>query len=365
MLENWLSPLPPLKKLGFETLPTNSFGEKLALHLEKLPILKKTKIAIIGLAPDEANEIRKVLYPMSGIFPDLAIADLGNLRKPDPAFLIPVVHEMLSGKIIPILIGGKNELATAQFLAYHETKALVNLVAVDEKTRFGDAPDNFYNHLLSPRHSALFHYGLIGNQAHQSATDALEIIENQNFENIRLGKCRPSLEETEPVIRDADLFTFHLGALKMTEAPGVFDASPSGFFSEEACQICRYAGISDKLTSFGIYGFDKKLDPKNQTAQVVAQMIWYFLEGFFSRKNDFPASTDGLTEYIVDLPALNYQITFWKSTRSGRWWMQIPVETKRKHLRHRLVPCSYQDYQSAAVREELPDRLMKAFFRFS
>jgi formiminoglutamase len=60
---------------------------------------------------------------------------------------------------------------------------------------------------------------------------------------------------------------------------------------------------------------------------------------------------------------LNYQLTFWKSTKSGRWWMQVPMKTKRQHERHRLVPCSYQDYQSAC-REELPERLMQAFGRF-
>jgi formiminoglutamase len=75
-------------------------------------------------------------------------------------------------------------------------------------------------------------------------------------------------------------------------------------------------------------------------------------------------STDGLTEYVVQFRQTNYQLTFWKSARSGRWWMQIPVESgKRKYQRHRLIPCSFQDYQ-AACREELPDRLMQAFNRF-
>ena len=98
-------------------------------------------------------------------------------------------------------------------------------------------------------------------------------------------------------------------------------------------------------------------------AQVIAQMLWYFLEGFFSRKYDYPVSTAGLTEYIVHLPRLSQPLTFWKSAKSGRWWMQVPVANKRKHERHRLVPCSFQDYQ-ASCREELPERLLAALQRF-
>ncbi|MCK6692611.1 MAG: hypothetical protein L6Q97_10970 [Thermoanaerobaculia bacterium] len=71
-----------------------------------------------------------------------------------------------------------------------------------------------------------------------------------------------------------------------------------------------------------------------------------------------------MTEYIVDFRGLNYQLTFWKSIRSGRWWMQTPVTTRKKHQRHYLIPCSFQDYQ-AACREELPDRLLQAMNRFS
>jgi len=121
--------------------------------------------------------------------------------------------------------------------------------------------------------------------------------------------------------------------------------------------------MSDKLTSFGIYGFTHERDRDAQTAQVTAQMLWYFLDGFFSRKGDYPAAQTGLTEYVVYLRKLNYQITFWKSNKSGRWWMQVPVTTTGKLERHRLIPCSLQDYQ-AACREELPERLLKAMERF-
>jgi formiminoglutamase len=359
MLQNWLKPLPAtfFKNLG--KLPEHTLGAALLAQRDQALDLKKARVALIGVGEKEANAVREQLYRMAGPFPTNAVADLGNLRKSEASLLIPVVYELLSGKVLPIIVAAQEELARAQFMAYQDAKALVNWAVADERLR----GEEMYGSVFKPRHPLLFHFGLIGCQVHQTAPDSLAFLSKNNFDLVRLGKSRAHLEDTEPMLRDADLLSFQLAALKQSEAPGVPNPSPSGYFTEEACQLCRYAGMSDKLTSFGIYGYRHERDPLGPTAQVAAQMVWYFLEGFFNRKGDYPVSTAGLTEYVVDFRRLNYQLTFWKSTKSGRWWMQVPVKTKRQHERHRLVPCSYQDYQSAC-REELPERLMQAFGRF-
>lgn len=366
MLQNWLKPLAATPLKLADKLPASAFGQNILLHRKELPDLKGVRVALLGIEEKEANEVRHCLYTFASHFPKDAVADLGNLRKASPEVLIPVLFELLSGRVLPVILGKDDIWARAQFLAYQEAKALANLAVVDERLRFsllkGDTAE-VYTPLLVPRHPLLFHFSLIGFQTHQAPPTALDFLQKNNYDALRLGRSRVALEETEPIIRDADLLAFHLGALKQTEAPGVESATPSGFFLEEACQLCRYAGMSDKLTSFGIYGFNAALDQQHQSAQAISQLIWYFLEGFFNRKNDYPHSTSGLTEYVVDFPSHNYQLTFWKSMRSGRWWMQVPVDTKRKHQRHRLIPCSFQDYQ-AACREELPERLWAAFKRF-
>lgn len=360
MLQNWLKPLPAsFFKNAVDGLPAWAFGKNCLLHRTEIPDLKKVRAAIIGVGDKEANLIREQLYRCTFPFPKNAVIDLGNLRKADAALLIPVLYELLSGKVLPIVLAGKEELARAQFLAYQEAKALVNMAVVDERFYL----DGVYAPLFKPRHPQLFHFGLIGFQVHQTPAEGIDFLTKNHFDLVRLGKSRSNMEETEPLLRDADLLSFHLSALKQSESPGVAEPSPSGYFAEEACQLCRYAGMSDKLSSFGLYGFHPESDRDNLTAQTAAQMLWYFLEGLFSRKGDYPASTHGLTEYVVDFRKLNYQLTFWKSAKSGRWWMQVPVATKRKHERHRLIPCSFQDYQ-LACREELPERLMKALERF-
>jgi formiminoglutamase len=134
---------------------------------------------------------------------------------------------------------------------------------------------------------------------------------------------------------------------------------------EEACQICRYAGLSDKLKAFGTFGFRGDFDRQGQTAQTTAQMIWYFLEGLLQRKGDFPASLDGLTEYIVERKGYDPPLKFWKSRRSGRWWVQVSTPSvEAGPVQQRLVPCSHNDYLAACQQDELPERILNILKRF-
>ena len=118
--------------------------------------------------------------------------------------MIPVIFELLSGKVLPVVLGANDELARAQFLAYQDAKALVNLTVVDETFR----RETVYGQILQPRHPLLFHFGLLGLQVHQTPPDALDFLTKNNFDIVRLGKSRAAMEETEPVLRDADLFSF-------------------------------------------------------------------------------------------------------------------------------------------------------------
>ena len=366
MLDNWLRPIDAnlAKELD---LSSSNFGSKVQRHEDELPSLKNTSIALIGIGEQETNALRKALYRMSFPFGKLQIADLGNLRNEDNSFIIPLLQELLEGNICPIVIGHDEKFIQAQFKAHHAVLPFVSFASVSERIAFhpvhSEMKGNYLNPIFNGKNQ-LFHFAAIGSQSHFVEEEIFIELEKRDFDCVRLGKAKGNLPELEPFIRDADLVSFHLNALKRLEAPGVENASPSGFFSEEACQITRYAGMSDKLTSVGFYGFKHNLDEYDQTAQVLAQMVWYFIDGFYSRKKDFPASMDDLMEYIVDFKGHDYQLTFWKSNKSGRWWLQVPVKTKKKLQRHRLIPCSYSDYLQT-LKEDLPSRLLNAFKRFS
>jgi len=366
MLDNWLQPVHSNFVDDLDFGP-EQFGAKIKRYQHKFPSLKDVSVALVGIGEAEANAVRQALYPMSFPFGKMKIADLGNVRKEESSFIIPLLQELLEGKICPVIIGHDGQFTQAQFKAHNAAQSSVSLLVVNGHIPFHPKEGELKGHYLNPvlnNKNRLFHFGVIGCQSHFVDQATFAELEARDFDCIRLGKAKSDLSELEPFIRDADLISFHLDALKSSEAPGVPNASPSGFFSEEACQISRYAGMSDKLTSIGFYGFKKQLDPGPQTAMTIAQLTWYFLDGFFHRKNDFPASMDDLVEYIVDFKGHDYQLTFWKSNKTGRWWLQVPVKTKKKLQRHRLIPCSYRDYLQACS-EELPPRLFNAMKRFS
>lgn len=367
MLENWLSPVP-LGEIVAEPLAPWHLGSHLRIYTgDGLPSLKGVRIALVGVGEKDANAVRSALYSLSFPMDGLKIADLGNIRKNNLSFIIPALAELMEARILPVLIGNDLYFGLSLYKAAQQILKNINLVVADERIRFRpeqtDASDQFLNEIILPEESQLFHLGLIGYQTHFTPPETLREMERRNFDTVRLGFAKTNLPEVEPIVRDGDLFLLNLPVLKEADAPGQSTPSPSGFILEEACQICRYAGMSDKLKAFGVFGFRSSMDRKTQTAQAVAQMIWYFLDGFHHRKGDFPASVEGLVEYVVDLKQLDYQLTFWKSPKTGRWWIQVPVKTARKHQRHRLIPCSYNDYKQAC-QDELPERLISAFKRF-
>lgn len=366
MLNHWLKPLSPTVLNDLEAW---HFGKKIVLHTEGVvPDLKTTQLALIGINSEEADAVRTILYSLSFPFHNLKIADLGNVRKQDASFIIPLLTELLQGGIVPVIIGQSADLILPQFQAFHAKKNSVNLAIIDEKIRFSPSPmpeNQFFQTLLEDNH--LFNMSLIGFQSHYTDPSVVSLLEKRHFELVRLGKARSEMEDVEPIIRDADLVSFNIAALKMSDAPAQINPSPSGFSSEEACQIVRYAGMSDKLTSFGIYGYHRNLDNLDQTtAQVIAQMIWYFTDGFYNRKQDFPIQKafNQLMQYIVDIKSFDERLVFWRSNKSGRWWMEIPIKTRKKHERHRLIPCSYNDYLQAC-NDDLPERLVLAYQRFT
>ena len=79
---------------------------------------------------------------------------------------------------------------------------------------------------------------------------------------------------------------------------------------------------ADKVSSFGIYEYNPKFDHREQTAHLIAQMIWYFMEGYNLRIDEYPfESKKNYKKYIVLVE--DETINFYKSDKSERWWMEV------------------------------------------
>ena len=140
---------------------------------------------------------------------------------------------------------------------------------------------------------------------------------------------------------------------------GKFYGKNNGLTGEDSCKIMRYAGISDKLTATGVFEYNQSLDENNQTAKLVAQMIWYFLEGYKARKKELNPNVKDCVKYTVAFDDGKNEIVFYKSNNSGRWWMGVPFKREKKQsLQKYFVACSYQDYEKAN-HGEIPERWIK------
>ena len=318
-----------------------------------------------SMAPDF---VRKYLYQLfPGPFP-IKLVDLGNIKKgftiTDTYFaLSSVVAEMISNNIVPIIIGGSQDLTYANYQAYQSLGQIINIVAVDPMFDLGKSEQeltsqSYLSSIILHQPNYLFNYANIGFQTYFIDQDALKLMKNLFFDTYRLGIVRENLEEVEPIVRNADMLSFDISAVRNSDAPGNANATPNGFYGEEACQIVRYAGLSDKLTSIGFYEVNPKYDKTGSTSHLVAQMIWYFLEGFYNRAHDFPfKNEEDYFKYRVSISDHKEEIVFYKSKKTDRWWMEIPLpaEQRIKYERHYLVPCSYKDYQTACE-NDIPDR---------
>jgi hypothetical protein len=122
----------------------------------------------------------------------------------------------------------------------------------------------------------------------------------------------------EPHLRNADIISIDLGAVKAGEI-GVAHGAPNGFSAVQLCQISKYAGISDKVTSIGFFS-EQALGVLGSS--LLAEAIWYFMQGYFSRVGDFPfGSKADYTKFTVFMDEVARELIFYKSNKSARWWM--------------------------------------------
>lgn len=367
---------------------TGKWGKKVQFHNEQeYPSLEKVDIVIIGVEEDRYtynNEgcakapdvVRKYLYDLYCYNDNIRLADLGNIKQgnsvQDTYFAISnVVFELVKKGVVPVIIGGSQDLTYANYKAYENLEQVVNLVTIDNRFDIGgDAnselnSSNYLNGILLHQPNYLFNYSNIGYQTYFVEPDVLNLMDQLCFDSLRLGKIRSDIKTVEPLVRNADILSFDVGAIKASEAPGNRNATPNGLLSDECCQITRYAGMSDKLTSIGFYELNPEID-NGQTAHLVAQMIWYFIDGFMNRKNDFPSDKEkNYLKYRVNISEEEEDIVFFKSLKTDRWWINVPypVSKGNRYKRHQMVPCSYVDYLEACE-DQMPDLWLKTYRKF-
>ncbi|MCQ2272313.1 MAG: formimidoylglutamase [Bacteroidales bacterium] len=326
-----------------------------------------------SMAPDE---IRSQFYRLYCWDKPVKILDLGNLILGETVedtyqVLSDILSYLIENKIIPIIMGGSNDLAYANYRAYEKLEQLVNIVAVDARFDLGNEEgeirsDCYLNKIVLQEPNYLLNYANIGYQTYMNSPESIHLMNQLHFETYRVGMMRQEMEEVEAIVRNAEMMSIDISAVRRPDAPGNPNASSNGFYGEEICQVARFAGVSDKLSSIGIYEYDPTLDSGFQTAQLIGHVLWYFIEGYLNRQGDiFFKDRNMYIRYSVPVSESIDEMEFYFSKKTGRWWVVVPVINIKKDLEQRyFLPCSKKDYETAC-KDKIPDRWWRAYHKLN
>ncbi len=325
-------------------------------------------IVIVGVAETRGNGraekennaadiIRKKFYRLHYWHTDFVIADAGNIAKGDTlkdsyAAIKTVLEELYSRNKTVVILGGSHDVTLAQYNAYRSSNTVIEATCIDAhinlKGESSVPSENFLMEMFTGEPNILRHYNHIAFQSYFVHPGMLQTIDKLRFDCYRLGNVLENMDEMEPVLRNTNLLSFDINALKYSDAPANKNC-PNGLTGIDACTLIRYAGMSTNLTSFGMYGYKPADDVAEVTAMQIAQILWYFVDGRHRSKAESALhERDNFNEYHTVFAEVD--TTFLQSKRTNRWWMQMPDG--------KFIACSYNDYLTAG-KNDFPERWLR------
>ncbi|RPH33869.1 MAG: hypothetical protein EHM93_03390 [Bacteroidales bacterium] len=350
-------------------------------HGRTFPIVNQEDIVIIGF-PESRNSsnigaskspdlIREYFYSLSGFPSKLKIVDAGNLKptkspKDSYSAVKDITNYFIGKDSTLIVLGGTQEISFPIYQAIKQHRKNINLAFIDSRIDLDDNQGEFsstgylQNFLKEPLES-LFNISLVGYQGYLCDPKKIEKIGKLNHEALRLGYVRGNFRDIEPIFRDSDFVSFDLGAIRNSDCQGNIFPSPNGLYAEEACQLSRYSGLSDKTCCFGIFEQNADAEASSLSAHLSAQLIWHFIEAYSQRKGENPSSDNDFKKFIVDSSTPGIEMVFYKSLLTDSWWMEIPTSKLDIYPTGKFfIACSYNDYVSAS-KHEVPEKWLRNY----
>ncbi len=360
----------PISIDGIAEVADRSLAKKVAIYTQEFPDWKKADIALLrlcGSGKTTENNIRQAFYVLKEFSSTVNIVDLGDLLaretfRKNCNRLASVCDILIKHRTTPILIAPEHSLDYGQFLAYKKMGRKITFLNIDAMLdatkRNKKMQETHIGKIFSHYPEVLKSYYHLAHQRYLCSDADWQHAKYVHCRKKSVGQIRNNHIEVEPDIRAADMLSFDLSSIKAADLSATAHRRPFGLTGEEACHLCLYAGASNQLTSAGFYGYLPEIDKDMRSAMVVATMIWYFVEGFCNRKQEYNFQTDYYMKYIVEVAKHNEQIIFYKSKITDRWWVEIDDKNivNEQWCNHKnFVPCSYNDYL-LACKGVLPER---------
>lgn len=359
-------------------------NQRFGLHTTQFPDWRKADIALIGLTEDRGNpanegahsgadSIRRALFGLRASHVKYNVVDLGNLRpgqslEDSHLRLKEVVRTLLENNIFPLVFGGTHDHTIPMVMAYEELGKKITLLNIDSRSDTEPTMDqglaaHHISRILTKHKQGLKRYIHLAYQTYLMDENILAALDQHHYFRLRLGELREDFKSVEPILRSADMISLDISAIRMSEAPANALAFAYGLTGEEACQMAWFAGCSSLLSSFGIFEMNPGMDYRETTAQMLGTLLWYFIEGYYHRADDlsFSPSVTKKHHVMVDMKE-GAEITFYQSLVSGRWWVEIPPNSRNPETE--IMPCKMEDYQRA-IDGEIPHRWLNQLINLS
>lgn len=369
LIQDFLQPLALSVILNDEQLNEAQLGSYIKTYVHAFPELDACSIVLVGVTEERGtgngvsvstapDVIRRNLYRLYHWHTDVQVADVGNVKPgatlSDTYAAVRLVVAALvgAGKTV-ILLGGSHDCTLAQYGAYVQRNEVVEVSCIDAfinlSTHTAIRSENFLMEMLTGDPNYIRHYNHIAFQSYFVHPQMLQTMDKLRFDCFRVGVVKELPEEMEPVIRTSNLLSIDMAALAHSAAPAN-RTSPNGLNGAEICTLTRFAGMSDVLTSMGIYGYNPLNDVDELTAIQIAHMIWYFIDGRNKARYEAPLTDrNSFNEFHTVFNEVDS--LFLQSKKTGRWWMQLPDG--------KFIACTARDYQ-LAIHNEIPERWLRA-----
>ena len=311
-------------------------GASISKFQTEFPSLDNKKIAVIGVPDGRYNDdnsgssagpdaIRKQLYLLaSNLNFEQQVVDLGNLKIGETfgdtlLALQDVLSILHNRRILTVVLGGSVELSEAIYSSFQNIAKNVDISYIS--ARLPILKGELLDRIITHQPNYLLNLNAIGFQGHYLPAKAMDVLQNLNFGHVRLGALKQNTEDAELLLRNTNLVTMDIDVVKHSEASGNAFSNPIGLNGDSACQLAWYAGVSDTSKSFGLFNTNPKLDDRQQTSKLAAQIVWYFIDGFTNRKHDHPSLHDEFIRYRCNLDNNNPIYCFIKANeRIGGGW---------------------------------------------
>jgi len=183
------------------TYTERQLGAQIKCYQTDFPDLNESGCAIISIPEFRGASVDQYAVPafrsaLYQLHPETTwtknIYDLGTIQPgatiADTYFALSnVVSELVKKNILPIVIGGSQDLTMAIYQGYERLEQLVNTCSIDRSIDIGSAEEtlnskNYLSHMLLQRPCYLFNHAIIGLQQPYASAAEHELFEKLFFD---------------------------------------------------------------------------------------------------------------------------------------------------------------------------------------